>query len=103
MGKNLIKSIKKIVEDNGTDKITIFTGHLKIDGRIFIPEGKCDECHDDFITLENALICRLEDYCTCDEDDCECNDYVCFRYDWLNVCIEDITAFSIVQETGLEA
>lgn len=98
MGKNLLKSIKKVIEDNGTDKIVIFTDTLKIDCRVFLPEGKCEECHDDFIALENALVCRLEDYCTCDDNDCECNDYVCFRYDWLNVCIEHIAAYSIVQE-----
>lgn len=76
MSKNLIKSISKIVEESGTHKITIFTNHLKIDGQIFIPEGKCEECHNDFITIENALVCRLNDYCTCEEDDCKCNDYV---------------------------
>lgn len=97
MSKNLIKSISKIVEESGTHKITIFTNHLKIDGQIFIPEGKCEECHDDFITTENALVCRLNDYCTCEEDDCKCNDYMCFKYDWLNISIEKITAFSIVQ------
>ena len=97
MSKNLIKSIRKIVEESGTHKITIFTNHLKIDGEIFIPEGRCEECHDDFITIENALTCRLNDYCTCKEDDCKCNDYMCFRYDWLNIAIEKITAFSIVQ------
>ena len=97
MSKNLIKSISKIVEESGTHKITIFTNHLKIDGQIFIPEGKCEECHDDFITIENALVCRLHDYCTCEEDDCKCNDYMCFKYDWLNISIEKITAFSIVQ------
>ena len=97
MSKNLIKSISKIVEESGTHKITIFTNHLKIDGQIFIPEGKCEECHDDFITIENALVCRLNDYCTCEEDDCKCSDYMCFKYDWLNISIEKITAFSIVQ------
>ena len=97
MSKNLIKSISKIVEESGTHKITIFTNHLKIDGQIFIPEGKCEECHDDVITIENALVCRLNDYCTCEEDDCKCNDYMCFKYDWLNISIEKITAFSIVQ------
>jgi len=96
MSKNLIKSIKKIIEDNGTDKIVIFTEHLKIDGRVYLPEGKCEECHDDFITLENALVCRLEDYCTCHDDNCDCNDYVCFRYDWLNVCIHHIASYSII-------
>ena len=64
MTKHLIKSIAKIIEESGTNKITIFTGHLKIDGELFLPEGKCEECHDDFITLENALVCRLSDYCT---------------------------------------
>ena len=59
MTKHLIKSIAKIIEESGTNKITIFTGHLKIDGELFLPEGKCEECHDDFITLENALVCRL--------------------------------------------
>ena len=55
MTKHLIKSIAKIIEESGTNKITIFTGHLKIDGELFLPEGKCEECHDDFITLENAF------------------------------------------------
>jgi len=97
MSKNLLKSIVKIVESNGTQQITIFTGHLKIDGKLFIPEGKCEECHDDFITLENALLCRLSDYCTCEQDDCNCDDFVCFKYDWINVAIDDIVAFSIVK------
>lgn len=97
MSKNLLKSIVKIVESNGTQQITIFTAHLKIDGKLFIPEGKCEECHDDFITLENALLCRLSDYCTCEQDDCNCDDFVCFKYDWINVAIDDIVAFSIVK------
>lgn len=41
MSKHLIKSIGKIIEDSGSDKITIFTGHLKIDGNVFQPEGRC--------------------------------------------------------------
>ncbi len=97
MAKNLLKTLKKIIDDNGTDKITIFTHRLKIDGHVFLPEGKCEECHDDFIALENALVCRLDDYCNCEDDKCECHDYVCFRYDWLSVSIDDITAFSIIE------
>ena len=30
-------------------------GFVPIDGHIYLPEGRCDECHDDFITLENAI------------------------------------------------
>ena len=97
MSKNLLKSIEKIVESSGTNNITIFTNHLKIDGKLFIPEGKCEECHDDFITLENALLCRLSDYCTCEQEDCSCDDFVCFKYDWVNIAIDDIVAFSIVR------
>lgn len=97
MSKNLLKSIKKITEEADTNKITIITNHLKIDGKIYIPEGKCEECHDDFITLEDAMVCRLSDYCTCKEDNCECNDYICFRYDWLNIAIDEIVAYSIIQ------
>lgn len=97
MSKHLLKSIGKIIEETGSNNITIFTQHLKIDGHVFQPEGRCEECHDDFMALENVMVCRLNDYCTCDDDDCKCNDYVCFRYDWLSVAIDDIVAFSIVQ------
>jgi hypothetical protein len=97
MSKHLLKSIGKIIESADTNKITIFTNHLKIDGRLFQPEGRCEECHNDYLTLENAMVCRLSDYCTCKEDDCECNDYICFKYDWLNISIDDIVAFSIIQ------
>ncbi len=97
MTKHLLKSIGKIVEESGSNKISIFTQNLKIDGNIFMPEGKCEECHDDFITLENALICRLSDYCNCNKDKCDCNDYMCFKYDWLNISIDNIVTFSIIQ------
>ncbi len=97
MSKKLMRSISKIIEDSGTNRITIFTNHLKIDGYVFEPEGRCEECHESFITLENALICKLEDYCVCNDDKCDCDDYICFRYDWLNINIADIVAFSIVR------
>lgn len=97
MTKHILKSIEKIVEDTSSRKITIFTEHLKIDGEIFLPEGKCEECHDKFITLENALSCRLSDYCKCDGNSCDCDDYICFKYDWLNISIDKIVSFSIIQ------
>ena len=96
MSNKLLKSIEKIINSSGSDKITVFTDTLKIDGKVFLPEGRCEECNDDYITLENAMICRLSDYCMCNDDECDCNDYVCFKYDWLNLAIGDIVAFSIV-------
>ncbi|MFI3300150.1 MAG: hypothetical protein R3Y28_01895 [Candidatus Gastranaerophilales bacterium] len=98
MSKHILKSIAKIIEDNGSDKITLFTENLKIDGSVFMPSGRCEECHNDYLVLENALVCRLNDYCECDENGCECKDYVCFRYDWLNVNIGEIVAFSIIND-----
>lgn len=96
MSKKLLKTLDKITESSGSTKITLFTPHLKIDGNVFKTEGRCEECNEDYLTLENALICRLEDYCVCDDTTCECDDYICFRYDWLNVNIDAITAFSII-------
>lgn len=96
MSKPLTKSIRKIAEKTGSTKIVIFTSRLKIDGNIYIEDGKCEECHDDVLTVTNALVCRLNDYCTCDDDDCSCNDYVCFKYDWLNISVDKIIAYSVV-------
>ena len=62
----------------------------------YIEDGKCEECHDDILTLTNALVCRLNDYCNCEGDECNCDDYVCFKYDWLNISIDKITAYSVV-------
>lgn len=101
MSKPISKAIMKIAETTGSNKIVLFTNHLKIDGRLYKKNGKCEECHEDIITLTDALVCRLNDYCTCDEDDCECNDYVCFRYDWLNVSVDDIVAYSIISDDDM--
>ena len=96
MSKNFMKTLKEIIKSSGSNKVTVFTQHLKIDGEIFIPEGKCEECNDDYLTLRDALVCRIKDYCECTDDVCECHDYACFRYGWLNICEEKIVAFSIV-------
>jgi len=96
MSRKLMKSIEEIMKTSESNKIVVFTQHLKIDGEIFVPEGKCEECNDDYLTLQNALVCRIKDYCECTDDVCECNDYVCFKYNWLNICHEKIVAFSIV-------
>ena len=95
MSRKLMKSIEEIMKTSESNKIVVFTQHLKIDGEVFVPEGKCEECNDDYLTLQNALVCRIKDYCECTDDVCECNDYVCFKYNWLNICHEKIVAFSI--------
>lgn len=98
MSKSILKVIQKTVENAGSNRIAVITEHLKINGLLYKDKGKCEECHDDILTLTDALVCRLSDYCTCDDDDCSCNDYVCFRYDWLNICLSKIVAYSIIEE-----
>ncbi|MBO8431509.1 hypothetical protein IAC76_08995 [Spirochaetes bacterium] len=97
MSKPISKAIYKIAEKNDSTRIVIFTEYLKIDGEIVLPEKSCHECHEDILSLSNALVCRLKDYCECEDDNCDCNDYVCFKYDWLNVNIDEIVAFSILK------
>ena len=60
MSKSISKSIYKIAEKVDSNKIILFTNHLKIDGELFIKDGKCDECHEDILSLQNALVCRLK-------------------------------------------
>ena len=96
MSRPISKSIYKIAEKNETNKIVIFTQYLKIDGELNMPERFCEECHEDIITLEDATVCRLKDYCECNDSYCDCNDYACFRYDWLNINVDEIVAYSIL-------
>lgn len=97
MSKNLADTIQHIMKENAAENIVIFTSHLKIDGTIHEFKGKCESCHDCVIGLQDVTVCRIEDYCTCNHDDCECNDYLCFHYDWLNVNVSEIVAFSIIE------
>ena len=94
---NMNKTIYEIASKTGSNRITVFTNHLKIDGYIYQCDGRCKEVANDILTLNEAIVCKLEDYCSCDEDDCTCNDYVCFKYDWLNIMHSKIVSFSIIK------
>jgi len=95
MSDKLADKIKFIMEKSGSNKITIFTEQLKIDGSVY----ECPKCNNEyFLNLTDAYVCRLNDYCTCDEDECECNDYICFRHDWLHINMSHIIAFSIIKD-----
>ena len=96
MTRPISKSITKTAQKTKSNKITVITNHLKIDGKLLINDGKCELCNDDIVTIQEALVCRLNDYCSCNGEDCQCNDYVCFHYDWLNICVDSIVAYSIL-------
>lgn len=93
----LIRKINKMVKEFGSNQISILTSHLKIEGSLY--ECQCDEdlCSRYILNLKDALVCNLSDYCACDGEECECNDYVCFKYDWLNLNASKIVAFSIIR------
>ena len=95
MADKFTDKIKMIMEKSETNKITIYTEHLKIDGTVF----ECSKCNsNEILNLTNVLVCRLDDYCTCDDDECGCNDYVCFRQDWLHINVNSIVAFSFIKD-----
>ncbi len=94
---NINKTIYDIVNNSESDRISVFTHDLKIEGYVYKCNGKCKQVADNFLTLNDAIVCRLEDYCACDEDECSCNDFVCFKYDWLNIAHSQIVAFSVIK------
>lgn len=90
------KTIYEIIKKTGSNRITVMTDGLKIDGYVYECDGKCKEVAENILTLNDAIVCRLEDYCSCEEDECECNDFVCFKYRWLNIMHSKIVSFSIL-------
>ncbi len=93
---NINKTIYEIINKEGSSRITVLTNTLKIDGFVYQCEGKCKQLSDNILTLNDVIVCKLEDYCNCKEDECECNDFVCFKYDWLNILHSQIVSFTIL-------
>ena len=94
---NINKTIYEIVAESDSNRITVFTNHLKIDGFVYQCDGKCIEVANGILTLNNAIVCKIDDYCSCDDDDCSCNDIACFKYDWLNIMHSKIVSFSVLK------
>ena len=91
------KKIIELVEENNSNQIAIITNYLKIDGSFQHCTPKCKGESEELLALSDVIVCRLKDYCTCDEDTCECNDYVCFKYDWLNINVNQVVGFSVIK------
>lgn len=95
--KEIKKKIIELCEVNNTNQISILTTNLKIEGNFEHCLPKCKGESDELITLSEAIVCRINDYCTCENDNCECNDYVCFKYQWININSDKIVAFSLLK------
>ena len=94
---NINKTIYEIVAESDSNRITVFTNHLKIDGFLYQCDGICKEVANGILTLNNAIVCKIDDYCSCDDDECSCNDIACFKYDWLNIMHSKIVSFSVLK------
>lgn len=96
MSKNLGEVINHIMEKNSSSRVMVITNHLQIIGTIHEYEGKCESCHDCILALKDVQIGRLEDICTCNDDECGCNIHTFTEYDWFNISVHAIVGFSIL-------
>ena len=81
-----LKEFKKIMEKSESDKVTLITNHYQITGYVY----DCEECNkDNFINLTNATLCLLNDSYSEKWDR-----YKSSRYNWHNINIDRIVAFS---------
>ena len=87
---NKAEEFRKIMETSNTDKVIILTNHYQIVGRVYDFED-CNK--ENFLTLTNASLCLINDV----YDGQTCDKYTSSHYDWLNVNIKKIVAFSFTQ------
>ena len=87
---DIIKEIKILKEKSHTDKIVIFTNHLKIVGTIV-------ECTSDyFISLTDVTVLDIVDLYPCEQND-SCNELPSQCFEWLHVSAKKILAFSFIK------
>lgn len=87
---DIIKEIKILKEKSHTDKIVIFTNHLKIVGTIV-------ECTSDyFISLTDVTVLDIVDLYPCEQND-SCRELPSQSFDWLHVNSKKILAFSFIK------
>ena len=88
----IINEIKNILEISQSEKIVIFTNHLKVIGNVKL----CDICNTGhFLNLTNAIAIPITDLYDC-ETEKTCDEIVCQKFKWLHVNAKKILAFSII-------
>lgn len=87
---DIIKEIRNIKEKSHTQKIVIFTNHLKIVGTIV-------ECQSDyFISLTDVAVLDIVDLFPCECTD-SCDELPGQTFEWLHVSAKKILAFSFIK------
>ena len=88
----IINEIKNILEISKSEKVVIFTNHLKIVGTVRL----CDICNEGhFLNLTNACAIPITDLYDCESED-DCGDFSSQNFKWLHVNSNQILAFSAV-------
>ena len=85
---NKSEFFKFAMEKSNSDKVIILTNHYQILGTVY----DCEVCNNDcYINLTDVSLCKFDDNYihTCDE-------YEKNHYDWLNINLEKVVAFSFV-------
>ena len=88
----IINEIKNILEISKSEKVVLFTNHLKIVGNVRL----CDICNEgNFLNLTNAVAIPITDLYDCESED-SCDEFVCQSFNWLHVNAKKILAFSVL-------
>lgn len=87
---NIINEIRTIKEASKTDKIVIFTNHLKIVGTL-------EECQSDYlVSLIDVNVLDIADLYPCERDD-SCHELPGQTFEWLHINAKKILAFSFIK------
>ena len=79
---------KLAMDKSNSDRVVILTNHYQILGTVY----DCEVCNNDsYVNLTNVTLCKFEDVYmnTCEE-------YGKTKYDWLNINLDKVVAFSFV-------
>ena len=89
---NIIEEIKNILEISKSEKVVIFTNHLKIVGSIKI----CDICNEgQFLNMTNATTIPITELYDCESSD-SCDEFLSQNFKWLHINSKKILAFSVI-------
>lgn len=88
----IINEIKNILEISKSERVVVFTNHLKIVGNVRL----CDICNEGhFLNLTNATVISINDIYDCESEDF-CDDLTTQNFKWLHVNAKKVLAFSVV-------
>lgn len=95
MCEELVEKIYHIAETCETDRVSIFTNHLKFSGALCEFKECKIENNNGILTLKDVKMWRIKDICTCGCKECKCNENNFDFVGWVNINLSKIIAFTI--------